>query len=248
MTWFGRLMEKIGRIANHIRSAGFVLLLIFFLLSLVKHGCNRNEIADLIERTTGLNLQNDILHNHVEERDSLLIEKQALIDTLEADIVKSEYRVGRLSNQYTRLQDEFNSLSDSLITIPADSSYSFLDRTAYPYEGEKRFPFSAPQVKGIHLTWMERISLAGMNTSLKGTISELNSQLLLRDSVQIESSGMLIMMEASAADLELIIDNKDEVIDAQQDHIEKKKKGNRILQYIGGGIIIILAILAAGGG
>lgn len=248
MTWFGRVIDKAGKWLSRLKTIGFVVLLIFFGLSVFKHGCDRQEMADLLHRTTGLNLENDILHNHVAERDSLLEAKQDAIKNLEDAIDRSENRVKTLANRYLNLYNRFNKLADSIITIPVDSSYLFLNRTAYPYGGEKRFPFSEPQVKGIHLTWLERLSLSDMNTSLSGRIAELNDQLLLKDSVKLVNIQKMVLMEQSTQDMEQIIENKDEIIDGQDDYIHQTKKKNRVIQWIAGGIIAILAILAAGGG
>lgn len=246
MTKLGRALDKIGKVANWIRAAGFILLLIFFLLSLVKHGFNRKEIEQLVTRTTGLSIRNDILHNHIDERDSLLVEKQDIIDNLKLSIDSSETRVTSLAVAYSKLENEFDKLADSIIIIPTDSSYKFLTQTAYPYPGPRNFPFSEPQVKGIHLTWMERTSLADMNLNLGNTIHELNDQLLLQDSVAANSEQKMILMQASTADYKDIIVNKDEIIDGQDKFIQKKKKQTRIGQFVAGAVIVVLAILAGG--
>jgi hypothetical protein len=247
MNKLSNIIDKTGKWLSRIRTIAFFVLIVFLFLSIFKHGCDRDEIADLIQRTTGLNLENDILHNHIDERDSMLIKKEEVIDNLQAAIQRSEGKVNGMVTAYAKLNDKYDHLADSILTIPADSSYRFLDFQAYPSRGIRKFPFSGDQVQRIHLTWMERISLSDMNLNLKDRIHELNDQLLLKDSVAINSEQKMVLMQASTRDYQEIIINKDEIIEGQDDFIKKKKKQTKIGRFVAGAVIVILAILAGTG-
>ena len=232
----------------HIRTAGIIVLAIGFTGSLVRNGCTNTELTHLFETTTGLNFENDLLHNHVNERDSLLHAKEQIIDNLEGAINRSEGRVSAMLGQYAVLYDKFVNIADSVANIPPDTSYIYLTTIVKPDTLPKQFPFSAEQVTAMHTLELERKSLATLNASLIGRIDQLNEQLALKDSALLTYSVMVKNLVDSHADLEQIIDNKDLIIEAQGEQLQKEKKTRRIWSIVGGAALAVLAAFAAGGG
>jgi hypothetical protein len=245
---FGKIIDWIGRNLSRIKTIGVLVLLVFFILSLVRNGCDRTSLEDMVEKVTGLNVRNDILMEDVKERDSLLIAKDHRIIELQDSLGASDMRVGDLEYDYDALEAEYDHLSDSLLTIPVDTSYEFLVDEAYPYPGHLRYPFNEPQVKGIHLTFLENIQLDEMNLNLLTQIDERDYQLDVKDTVVYEQAEAMMLMAESRESLDSIIINKDEVIEIQDEQIDKVKKSRTFWQIATGVILGLLAALAIGGG
>lgn len=232
----------------HVRTVGMIVLAAGFISALARNGCTRTELNHLLESTTGLNFENDVLHNHVVERDSILHIKEQIIENLEGAINRSEGRVSAMLGQYAVLYDKFVNIADSVANIPPDTSYIYLTTIVKPDTLPKQFPFSAAQVTAMHALELEHKSLTTLNESLAGRVNELNEQLALKDSMLLTYSVMVKNLVDSHADLKKIIDNKDLIIEAQSDQLQKEKKARRIWSIIGGAALAVLAAFAAGGG
>ena len=243
----GKIIDWIGKNLSRIKTIGLLIVLTFFVLSLVRNGCDRSDLEDMVERVTGLDIQNDILMEDVKDRDSLIISRDLRIEELKDSLGASIMRADDIAYDYTVLEAEFQRLYDSLLTIPADTSYKFLVDEAYPYPGHLKYPFNEPQVKGIHLTFLENIELDKMNLNLLTQIDEKDYQLDVKDTVVYEQAEAMELMAESRVDLDSIIINKDEIIEIQDEQINKKQRGKTFWQVISGILLGIIAALAVGG-
>ena len=248
MSRFLRDLDKIASFFTRVRSVVLVILLVAFGGSVLRTGCTRSQLAELVRTTTGLNVANAVLMDKVNVRDSILIAKDEAIASLEGAIGRSDGRVNDLVDHYTRLYLRYEGLADSIGQIPADSSYSYLNETAYPLPGEKTLPFSKLQVTAMHLTYVEHTSLSGMHTALKSRVHELNEQNLIRDSIIVERTAQVDGLRQTQNELEQIVMNQLQQVDVLTEHIKKEKKQNRFWKVAGGVVIAILAALAAFGG
>lgn len=244
----GKTNGWIDKNLSRIKTIGILVLIVFCILALVRNGCVRKNIDKMDEKITVLNVKNDILFQDVKNKDSLLIQKDLQIQTLKDSVGASEMRADDIASDYTVLQAEFEHLSDSLQSIPADTSYQFLVDEAYPYPGHLKYPFNEPQVKGIHLTFLENIELDKMNLNLLFQINEKDYQLDVKDTLVYEQAAAMMLMSESRMDLDSIIVNKDQIIKEQDGQIKKTKRRKTIWQITTGVILGILAALAAGGG
>jgi hypothetical protein len=244
----GKIIDWIGTNLGRIKTIGILLLILLVAVSMFRHGCDRNEMEDLVERITGLNVRNDILMEDVRQRDSLLLQNERRVQGLLDSLSASELRFADLQTDYGRLEDDYEDLSDSLLKIPADTSYQFLIKEAYPYPGHLKYPFNEPQVKGIHLTYLEKQSLGDMNLNLLAQLDEKEVQLELKDTVVMEKTAEIMLMKSNRQDLDSIIINKDEIIDVKDEQIQRVKRNRTFIEIAAGVIIVVLAALAAGGG
>lgn len=244
----GMILDWIGKNLGRLKTIGILILMALFIVTLLRGGCDRREMEELVERITGLNLRNDILREDIKARDSLIIEKEKRIAGLKDSLTASEIRLSELKGDFSHLEAEYESLSDSLQTIPASTSYSFLVNEAYPYEGHRKYPFNEPQVKGIHLTFLENISLVDLNSNLLNQLDEVSSQLHTKDAIVNEQDAEILLMQETRQDLDSIIYNKDEVIGIKDEQIKKERRNKHIWQSAMGAVIVILTILAAGSG
>jgi hypothetical protein len=243
----GSIIDWIGNNLGRIKTVGILVLISLFLISVGRHGCDMADMEDMVEKITGLNVQNDILNTDIKDRDSVLIAKDERITSLQDSLHTSQGRLSSLNQVYVDLEEEYQGLSDSLLTVPVDSSYDFLTQEAYPYQGELKYPFNEPQVKGIHLTFLEKLTLKDINGIMRDQIKELTFQTQVQDSVVVEYSESVELLKADTTDMRQIIDNKDQIIEVQEKNIKKQKRKKTIWQIIGGAIIVLLAGIAASG-
>jgi hypothetical protein len=243
----GKIIDWIGRNLGRIKTVGIMVLITLFLMSVGRHGCDVADMEDLVEKITGLNVQNDILNNDIKGRDSLLNAKDNRIIVLQDSLTESENRFMSLENVYEDLEEEYQGLADSIQQVPVDTSYSFLTEEAYPLEGPGSYPFNEPQVRGIHLTFLERLTLKDINGIMRDQIKELSYQANIQDSVVVEYNASLELLKADTTDMSKIIDNQDLMIDAQGHYIRDQKRKKSLWQILGAAIIVILAAIAAAG-
>jgi hypothetical protein len=239
-----RIIDWLGKNLGRLKTIGIIILLVLFFISTLRNGCDRVEAEEMVERITGLNIQNDLLFEDIKRRDTLLIAKDERIKALKDSLNTSEGRIRGLTRVYVDLEEEYRSLSDSLLTVPVDTSYTFLTEQAYPHEGKGRYPFNEPQVKGIHLTFLEKIKLDKINLNLLSQITEKDYQLDLKDTVVSEQSETIMLMAETRQDLDSIIFNKDEIIEIQGEQIHKKQKGKTFWQVVSGVFFAIITALA----
>jgi len=243
----GKVIDCFGSNLGRIKTLGILFLIALFGFSMLRNGCDRQEMEELMERITGLNIRNDILREDVKEKDSLILASIRRVGELKDSLTLSEKRLTELKGDYGRLEAKYEDLSDSLLTIPTDSSYDFLIHEAYPYEGHKRYPFNEPQVRGIHMSYLENVYLGDMNKSLYDQLDEMAGQLQTKDMIVGEQDKRLMFMNETRQDLDTIIYNQDKVITVQDEQINKQRKSRIIWETTMGAIIIALAILAVGG-
>jgi hypothetical protein len=244
----GKILDWPAKNLGRIKTVGILVLIVLLGFSILRGACNRQQMEELTERVAGLNVRNDILRQGISKRDSLIIQKDGRIAELKDSILISVRKLTKLKSDYSYLKAEYESLSDDLLVIPVDSSYDFLVNEAYPYEGHRKYPFNEPQVKGIHLTYLENISLVDMKGNLIDQINELGSQLQVKDMIVDEQDIQLMLMKQTHQDLDSIVDNKDEVIEVKDKQIKKERRNKTIWQTTMGVLIVVLSIFAVGGG
>lgn len=239
--FLGDCLDWLGKNLSRIKTLGVIILIIFFVLSVCNNGCKRAEISEMVERITGLNVENDILQRDVKARDSLIIKKEMRIREIQDSLKISEAATMRLKVDYGHLNKKYNEIAERLIGISTDSSYRFLTLEAYPYEGQLKYPFNEPQVRGIHMTYVQKIELEGLNMNLTSQIKEFEKQLSFKDTVYAETSKILAMTKASRGDLDKVIDNQGQIITDQAKQI-KKETNRKKFWRIATGVVTAIGI------
>lgn len=219
----GTVLDWLGKNLSHLKTIGIIVLVILFALAISNNGCQRTEIERLGERITGLNAENNLLHRDVAVRDSLILVREKRIAQVQDSLRLSLEASLKLKGQYKRLRTKYDHLTDSLQNIPADSSYDYLIHEAYPFTGQMRYPFNEPQVRGIHLTFLQKIGLEKINHNLLGQVSKCENQLSLTGTLYAETSEILAMERQSRENLEKVIDNQEEIISEQGKQITKER-------------------------
>jgi len=224
-----------------IRAGGLILLLGVFVASIWLNGCQKKEITELTKEISALNTRNDLLFGDIQIRDSVILIKEDKIGEIRDSLVVVDREKERFKGRYEALKRKYETLADSLINIPADSSYSYLIREAYPYTGPMKYPFNEPQVRGIHMTYLQKSQLEGLNMNLTGQIVLYERQLALKDTICSETSKVLAMTKQTNQDLKTVIGNKDLIIGEQEKQIKRENR-RRIFWQITSGVVSVLAI------
>jgi hypothetical protein len=238
--WLGRNMKRIKVVVA-------VVVTIVLCLAILQNKGYRSKMSDLVEKTTGLELKNDVLRDNVEERDGQIAAKDLFIEELVDSLGSSRQRIVILESEYGHLKAEFEGLSDSIRNISPDTSYHFLVNEAYPYPGHLEYPFNAPQVKGIHATFLERNSLVHMKRNLEAQIDEKDNQLEILDTTVYEQAAQMELMRSTRQDLDSLINNQDEIIETKDEQIKEVKRSKTIWQAILGGIILLISAISIAG-
>lgn len=246
MISIGKIIDGISDNLDRVKTIGIIILLVLFGISIFNNGCSRSEFETMVEKVTGLNVQNDILQKDIKLRDSILLAKQDSITLLEQKIILSKKRERELESDNDKLRKDYDDIASDLIEISSDSSYSFLDHVAYPYKGVKKYPFNEVQVKGIHRTYLEHQGLLALNDNLNEQKDELYHQIYLKDSLATETYSTMSLMKSNREDLEEVIVNKDEEIKINEKALKKAKR-RKIFGMIGVGTASLIIGFLAGG-
>jgi len=166
------------------------------------------------------------------------------IKKLKTEILQSEQKVNILNDKYGQIKRKYDGLASDLLKIPAEDSYAFLDTAAYPYGGIKKFPFSDPQVKAIHRTYLEHESLIALNDNLQAQKDELSNQIKLHNKLNLDNEVAMMIMADTRTDLENINKNQEVIIAEQEKHLKKVKR-KALFGKIGIGVgALIIGFLA----
>lgn len=230
-----------------VKNVAFILLILFLALTIYQNGCKRAEMEAMVGQMAELYMSNDSLKRNIRDKDINIALKDARIDELKDSISLSIRKIKIIEKKYNKLRGQYNDLSDSVASIPTDSSYRFLTDVAYPYQGIMRYPFNEPQVKGIHLTFLEKKSLGDLNYNLIAQVKEKDYQLEIKDTIISEQERKVIIMEMMRVEFETIINNNNKIIDINNKEIKKAHRQKTMWQIITGAVVIGFSALHVGG-
>ena len=239
----GTIIDWFGKNISRIKTCGLILLLILFIISFVNNGCNREYANTLIERITGLDVQNDILNLHNRSlQDSLIKERELRIELERHSTVLERERV-ILATDNAKLKKRLAEIPVWLLNLPADSSYKFLDEEAYPYTGEKRFPFNEPQIKNIHADYLENVTLKGLVVNLENEVVNCTA---LWDNADSLAHSYMKSYKAIAIQKENLIDevsNTEEKATMYKEALDKTNRGKTFWKVTTGVLTVVTMIL-----
>lgn len=241
-------LDSAAKNLNRIKTITIIVLMLLFSISAVMNGCNRERANDLVAKITGLNIQNDILRYNLKETAAALIEEQKSRDSLMLVIHNQSGVINKQKDSIKILEREKQKILEDLLKIPVEESYEFLQTEAYPYSGERRFPFNEPQVKGIHLTYLEHQNLEKQVFSLNTLTEEQERMIALKESeTQILQRQFGLAKKSMETYQELALSNED-IIETYQKHnkkLSRQAKFYRVALPVGTGLGFILGIIIA---
>jgi len=238
-------IDWISKNLSRIKTLGLILIFILFVISFISNGCNREQANKLFQKVTGLDLQNDILslRNRTLE-DSLNKEITIRLNLEQSKALLEQERIKLLADN-KNLKKRLNDIPTWLLNMPVDSSYKFLTDTAYPFAGEKKFPFNEPQVKNIHADYLENATLTGLVATLEDQLVNCEEIGDNRDSLVLSFEKSYKTASKQKENLENIVDNTEKKADLYKQEMDKNNRGKkfwRATTAIGSIIILILAL------
>lgn len=239
-----KLLDWIGKWISQVKTIAIVVLIICFSVSFIQNGCQRDDINVLVERVTGLNIDNDVLKKRTRAQDSLIWLKEKQILNLEylARAQADSNKVLKVEN--SSLQASYDALAEKVLKTPPDTSYAFLNREAYPFPGEKKYPFNEMQVQGMHLTYLQNIGLNQINFNLEKQVEGCEALVAFQDEALAQAKEGFELYEARHATMKERIENREEVINVQEEQIKKDKRRKiwRTVRDVGVGILFGLLL------
>jgi hypothetical protein len=237
-----KFIAWIKKSINTIKTIGILILVVLFILSITNNGCQRRKTEELTKKLTILEITNTYLQKDIRNRDTLIVWKDKHIKLIEDSLKVSVETTRQLKAQKGYLQAQYDSLASKLTLIPSDSSYSFLIHEAYPFWGPLKYLFNEPQVKGMHLTYLQKLGLEGLNFNLTSQVWENERQLAMKDTIIGETKSQVSLLQASQKDLQQIVNNKDEAIIIKDKQVKKERTLKTVWKVIAG----VLAAISIG--
>lgn len=239
----GKVIDFLNKNINRLKTIGTAVLLFLFILSLGNGGCQRNKALALAEKVTGLDITNSILMQSIFKKDSINVNLEIENDSLSIVINELKDNAKILKSRGDGFKADLRNLKDSLINVPVDSSYAFL-QAAYPYPGDYKYPFNEPQVRNIHLDYLENNELWFLAANLELQVENCESILALNIERSSKYSKQMDNLKSQKVIYEEIIDNKDEEIELLQDDVKDEKRGKGFWKVVSG-VLAAAAILIA---
>ena len=178
---FIKILDWFEKFFKRFKALGYLIAIIFVIIYFVNKGFEKKEAIRIAEKITGLNLERDLL---LEEKKDLKKERLDLLDSIynlneryDSVIVLKDQEAWR-SAKYRRERDEARR---EIRDFTPTERYVFLDETAYPYTGEKIYPFNARQMEGMHETFIENEYNKEIVTSQAAEIDHCNDALALAE-------------------------------------------------------------------
>jgi len=220
------------------------IAVIVLLLSIGINGLQRKRLVDYTEKVTTIENTNTQLLTTIENKDAKLILSDTEILTLKDKNAELEAKNRLLEAQGAVLAASLATISSSVEDTPADSSYSFL-KAVYPYKGLLEYSFNKKQVKGIHVTYLENLTLKGLSVNLEEQIDNCASRLAVAGTISGELQGQVDILKSEKKDYEEIIVNKStkNSLLSKQVKKEKRKKGFYKITTIAAGVLAALIAL-----
>jgi hypothetical protein len=244
MITFGEIVDWLGKQLDRLKTISIVLLVILFIIAVVNNGCQKQNALDLIERVTGLNVQNDILIKQNLELKRQQDSINSLVDSLEVAILDSEKIRTGLQRELQDVKEERDDLKDQILKVPTSTLYAELIEEIYPYPGEMKYPFNDPQVENIYYVSKDYELVKQENELLQDDISQCEIQLNISDSIQMQIKRASNVIQKEVLNGEDIILNLEEEINLSEDEIKRLKRQLK-LRTIGAGAAVVAVIILA---
>ncbi len=239
----GQVIDFLNKSFNRLKTIGLAILILSFVLSLGGNGCQRSKVAQLANQFAELDFKNILLRKNLDESDSANVVLESEKDSLIVEINKLKGETKFLKKRGDNYKRSLDGIKDSLINVPTDSSYAFLQE-AHPYLGEYRYPFNEPQVRNMHLDYLENNELWFLTANLELQVKNCQNILALNTELSSSYSKQMDNLKSQKVVYEDIIANKDTEIDLLQDDVKDEKRGKGFWKVCSA-ILAVAAILIA---
>ena len=244
MKWLSDSLDWFNRQLGYIKTIAVIVLIVMFSIAAINNGCQRDYANDLIERVTGLDVQNDILKKRNKEIAENLDSLKTAYGELEARYDKTDSIRNVYSGIIADLRYQRDTLKDFIRRTPTGELYAWLDQIRFPYQGEKVYKFNQPQVNDIYYVTKDYDIVREENETLSDDISECNYQLVLKDSLLNNRVQSMALMKSTVANSGEIILNLEEKVEITEDQVKKYKR-KLFWWKVGTGVAVVAGVILA---
>lgn len=230
-----RIKKFINKNKRIIRLSLFGLLALLFIIAASMNGCNRKRANTLSIQLAKIKAENSMMKNEIASLHIEIEDKELLQDSLKFAYNEKVIELDKLKSDHKALTKELDKLKDDLVKVPAEESYQILITEAYPFPGEMKFPFNEPQVKNIHLNWIENGNLKMQNLNLSDQV--LKSELMIDDLENLNKAceDKYDLLSKRENQYRNLLDNTEQALFLSEKELAKIRRSNKALYYgIGG--------------
>lgn len=239
-----KVIDFLSKNISRLKTIGTILLVFVFILSLGNGGCQRRKAIDLAKQLTGLDFKNSILKKSITQKDIELVLSNIEKDSLNSVIAGLKDTVKVLEDSEKVVRANLRGLRDSLMNIPSDSSYAYLQTQAYPYPGKLKYPFNEPQVRNIHLDYLENKGLWVLNENLMSQVDNCKETLVVKDEIMFKYGSDVINLLSQKGEYEEFIDNKDKEIELLTEDADKEKRKKGFWKITSAVLAVLIVLIA----
>lgn len=212
-----------NKFSSRLKSLGYLIAVIFLILFIINNGLKRNHIEKLIEKTTGLNIKNDILMEENNQISVELAKKDSIINLKQLRIDSLSNAEKNALNERDYWKGKHDNISEDISKIPNDSSYKFL-QSKFNYPGSFEFPFNGPQIKGLHRTYLENENKKYQLFGLENALADCQQKNTLYSEMKSDYKDKNMMELTKENNYKSIITNKNKEVELLRDELKRNGK------------------------
>ena len=243
-----KLINSMKQHKDLIQKILLVILLTVATFSSFQTQCTRRQLENLSNKLNDVKEQNSQLQKGIEQEEARYHTLEQEKEKLSVLLAERAKKLEQEQQRYRILERRYNELEARVLQVPVEDSYQFLIQRAYPFQGEKRYPFNEPQVKGIHLTWLQNAGLQEQNTSLLKQIEQMDGVLEVSEKTVQTLTAQVQSVKGANDRYQEMMRNEEEARRALQKNLDRTLRRNRMLKvgvYGGSAAGLLLGILIA---
>jgi len=192
---------------------------------------------------TELKARSDSLRDAISYKEVLISAEKLKKDFFMVKSDSLEQENGRLIARIKGTEARLRDVEVRVGELPTDTIYSLLDAVLYPDDGDKVFPFSDNQIRGILVTKIEHDTLEILVSHLDSRITNQESQLTTKDLIIASSDSIIATQESVICDFKNVVANDSTIIDILETEIKKDNRRLRFWQATTGVAVIAVLIV-----
>jgi len=205
---------------NKVIGTGFIISVLLLILCLFygKTQLNKNE-RKIIEYETEIKY----LKNQNSSLENMIIAKNVVIRKVNDSLNFLKKYSLKLQSDYKKLLLSYEKIRNEINNLPVNESYDFLVHKAYPLQGEGKFIFNEPQIKEIHINYIEKIELEKINENISEQLRACIKQVNLKDTIINQSNLIISYLTIERDNFKNITNKQDTIIQVQRKEITKQR-------------------------
>jgi hypothetical protein len=165
---------------KNLKTIGFLSMVIVILVMGMMYSCERKKVIKKTEIITTINTENELLKTGkkaAQDSANNEIKKREVLETASIVIIKER---DKYAAENRLLRKQIAEVPDWVKDLPIDSSYDYVNKVAYPFSGDQKYPFNENQVRGIHSGFLQNIKLNSLTSLQEKQIQNCQQQVSIQ--------------------------------------------------------------------